>query len=164
MSGWCEPCIQAPTFLSPPPTRRHSPKAPSRICRDLGVTRCPRPCASKPLWEMSLDTPWHPLAFRASCLLGVALCGGQNMCACVLVAQSCLTPCDSIGCSPPGSSVHGILQARILEWVAVPFSRGSSQARDRTEVSCIAGRFFTVWATREALMGRIMPPPKISRS
>ena len=55
-------------------------------------------------------------------------------------------------CNLPGSSVHGILQARILEWVAVPFSGGSSQPRDRTQVSCIAGRFFTIWATREALV------------
>ena len=52
-------------------------------------------------------------------------------------------------CSPPGSSVHGILQARILEWVAIPLSRGSSQPRDRTWVSHTAGRFFTVRATRE---------------
>ena len=52
--------------------------------------------------------------------------------------------------SPPGSSVHGILQARILEWVAMPFSRGSSQSRDRTQVSCIAGGFFSIWTTREA--------------
>ena len=52
-------------------------------------------------------------------------------------------------CSPPGSSVHGILQARILEWVAIPFSRGSSWPRDQTQVCCIAGGFFTVWATRE---------------
>ena len=50
-----------------------------------------------------------------------------------------------------GYTVHGILQARILEWVAVPFSRGSSQPRDGTQVSRIAGRFFTHWATREAL-------------
>ena len=54
-------------------------------------------------------------------------------------------------CSLPGSSVHGISQGRILEWVAVYLSRGSSRPRDRTHVSCIAGRFFTVWATREAL-------------
>src|SRR5574337_612499 len=47
-------------------------------------------------------------------------------------------------CSPPGSSVHGILRARILEWVAIPFSRGSSQPRDQTQVSCIAGSFFTI--------------------
>ena len=53
-------------------------------------------------------------------------------------------------CSPPGSSVHEIFQARILEWVAISFSRGSSQPRDRTQVSCTAGKFFTDWATREA--------------
>ena len=53
-------------------------------------------------------------------------------------------------CSPPGSSVHGILQARILEWVAMPSSRGSSQPRDQTQVSHIVGRFFIVWATGEA--------------
>ena len=54
--------------------------------------------------------------------------------------------------SPPGSSVHGIFQARILEWVAISFSRGTSQPRSRTWVSCIAGRFFTNPATREALV------------
>ena len=54
--------------------------------------------------------------------------------------------------SLPGSSVHGILQARILEWVAVPFSGGSSQPRDGTQVSRIVGGFFTVWATKEALI------------
>ena len=52
--------------------------------------------------------------------------------------------------SPPVSSVHGLLQARILECVAIPFSRGSSRPRDPNQVSCFAGRFFTVWATREA--------------
>ena len=61
----------------------------------------------------------------------------------VLVAQSCLTLCDPMDCGPPGSSLHGILQARILEWVAIPFSRGFSQVRDQTQVSCIAGGFFT---------------------
>ena len=65
--------------------------------------------------------------------------------------QSCLTLCDPLGCSPPGSSVHGILQARRLEWVAMPSSRGSSRHKDWIQVSCIAGRFFfTIWATREA--------------
>ena len=68
----------------------------------------------------------------------------------VLVAQSCLTLCNPKDCSPPGSYVHGILQARILEWVAVSFSRGSSWPRDQTWVSCTAGRFFTTWAPREA--------------
>ena len=70
----------------------------------------------------------------------------------VLVAQWCLTLCDPMGCSPPGSSVHEILQARILEWVAISFSRGSSGPRDRTQVLCMAGRFLTLWATREAQM------------
>ena len=53
-------------------------------------------------------------------------------------------------CSPPGSSDHGVLEARILEWVAVPFSRGSSQSRDRTPVSHIGDKFITIWAPREA--------------
>ena len=61
----------------------------------------------------------------------------------VLVAWSCLTLCDAMDCSPPDSKVHGILQARILEWVAFPFFRGSSQPRDQTQVSCITDRFST---------------------
>ena len=69
----------------------------------------------------------------------------------VLVAQLCLTLCNTMNCSPPESFVHGILQARVLEWVANPFSRGSSWPRDWTQVSCIADGFLTVWATRECL-------------
>ena len=57
--------------------------------------------------------------------------------------------CDPTDCSPPGSSVHGISQTGILEWVAISFFRGSSLPRDQVQVSCIAGRFFTNWATRE---------------
>ena len=60
--------------------------------------------------------------------------------------------CDPMGYSLSGPSVHGILQARILEWVAIPFSRGSSWPRDWTQFSHITGRFFTVWATRQALV------------
>ena len=60
----------------------------------------------------------------------------------VKVTQSCLILCDPMDCSPPGYSAHGILQVRILEQVAIPFSRGSSQPRDRTQVSCIAGGVF----------------------
>ena len=58
------------------------------------------------------------------------------------VAQLCSTLCDPVDCSLPGSSIHGILQARILEWVAISFSRGSSRPRDQIQVSCIAGRRF----------------------
>ena len=70
----------------------------------------------------------------------------------VKVAQSCPTLCDPTDCSLPGSSVHGILQARMLEWVAIPSSRGSSQPRDQTQVSGIAGGFFTIGATRQRLL------------
>ena len=69
---------------------------------------------------------------------------GQDAC---LVAQSCLTLCDSMDCSLPGSSVHGILQARILEWVAMPCSRGSSQPGVRTCVSCTVRWILYHWAT-----------------
>ena len=66
-----------------------------------------------------------------------------HMCVC---AQSCPTLCNPTDCSLPVSSVHEIFQERILEWVAIPFSRGSSWPRDRTWVSCIAGRFFTLFS------------------
>ena len=66
------------------------------------------------------------------------------------VAAAHLTLCNPMYCSLPGSSIHGNLQARILEWVAIPFSRGSSWPRDWIWVSCIAGRFFTIWAITEA--------------
>ena len=63
---------------------------------------------------------------------------------CAKSLHSCPTLCDPVGCSPPGYSVHGILQARILEWVAMPSSRGSSRPRDQTCVTpALAGRFFT---------------------
>ena len=76
------------------------------------------------------------------------------MCMCVIcdviVPQSCLTLCDPMDCRLPGFSVHGILQARILEWVAISFSRGSFPPRGQTRVSyisCTAGKFFTVSIT-----------------
>ena len=85
-----------------------------------------------------------------SCTSGVnlppppwALFLSQGVCVCS-IAQSCPTLCNVMDCSLPGSSVHGTLQARILEWVAIPSSRGSSQPRDRTQVTSIAGRFFTI--------------------
>ena len=67
------------------------------------------------------------------------------------VAQSCPSPCDPMNSSLPGSSVHGILWARILEWFAIAFSRGSSRLREWTQVSWTAGRCFNLWATREAI-------------
>ena len=86
-------------------------------------------------------------------LMSPALAGGFFTCSStweaqergnVLVAQSCPTLCNPMDCSLPVSSAHGISLARVLEWVAISFSRGSSRPRDRTWVSCIAGRHFTV--------------------
>ena len=79
--------------------------------------------------------------------LAAAVSHGMNVKVKVSITQSSPTLCDSMDCTPPGSSVYGILQARILEWIAIPFSRRSSQPRDWTWVSHIVGRFFTVWVT-----------------
>ena len=75
----------------------------------------------------------------------------------VFVTQLCLTLCNPMDCSLPGSSVHGILQVRIVQGVAIPFSRGSSWPRDQTQVSYTAGRFFTIWATREGFCWKSRP-------
>ena len=75
------------------------------------------------------------------------------------VAQSCMTLCDPMDCSLSGSSIHGIFQARALEWVAISFSRGSSQPRDQTQVSRIVGRRFTVWATNLLWKARTQEQP-----
>ena len=86
------------------------------------------------MWELEL-AKWR---VKEMCLQGTYLKE-------VKVAQSCLTLCD-----PMDYTVHGILQARILEWVAFPFSRGFFQPRDQTQVSQISSWFFNSWATREA--------------
>ena len=90
-------------------------------------------------WDSLESEHWH--SFMGSHTIG----GKVKM----KVAQSCLALWDPRGCSPPDSTVCGILQARILEWVAIHFSRQFSQARNWSGVSCIAGRFFTIWTTRE---------------
>ena len=71
--------------------------------------------------------------------------------------QSCPTICDPMDCSLPCFSVHGIFQARVLEWVAISFSRGSSRPRDWTQISRIVCRWFTIYATREVWLGRVDP-------
>ena len=68
---------------------------------------------------------------------------------CMLVIQLCPTPGDPMDCSPPGSPIPGIFKVRIMEWVAISFSRRPFQPKDQTQVSCTAGIFFTHWATRE---------------
>ena len=106
------------------------------------------------IWEL----PRHansgaPLALlNQKLLLGLSNTPSGSFCvaSCCLAAKSCPTLCDLTDCSPPGSFVHGISQAGILEWVAISFSRGSSQLRDQTRVSCIAGGFFTTEPTMVA--------------
>ena len=84
------------------------------------------------------------LVYVAVCIYIFSIIGG-------LAAKSCPTLCNPMDCGPPGFSVHGISQARILKWVAISFFTGSSPPRDWTWVSCFTGRFFTNWATRAAL-------------
>ena len=91
-----------------------------------------------PPFQYYLRKFWYLLDCGTSCLK-------------VKVAPLCLTLCGPMDCSLPGSSVHGIFQARILEWVAIPSSRRSCQPRDWTQASRTGGGFLTVWATREAL-------------
>ena len=74
----------------------------------------------------------------------------DGICCCCLVTKSCPALWDSVDCSPPGSSVHGISQVRILECIAISFSKGSSWPGDQTRLSCTGRRILYHWATREA--------------
>ena len=97
------------------------------------------------------ETQQWPQDWKRSVFIPILKKGNAEECSSESeVAQSCLTLCDPLDYSLQGFSVHGILQARILEWVTISFSRGSSQPRDRTQVSCFVGRHFNLWATREA--------------
>ena len=101
----------------------------------------------------SQDSPFAPMYTQRSelshCPTAAWTCA-PAVCVCAQSRQSCLTLQDTMDCSSPGSSVHGIFQTRILEWVAISFSSGPSQPRDWTCVSCTAGGFFTHWAPWEA--------------
>ena len=96
----------------------------------------------QPLWQMV----WRFLKIKIE-LPCVCVCARARACAKLL--QSCPTLWDPVDYTLPGSSAHGVLQTRILEWISIAYSRGSSQPRDQTWVSCISGRFFTIWATWE---------------
>ena len=115
-----------------------------------GIGRlCSTPVSVK--WEKSLSHPQekkpvHCLRNWAKAPLGLK---SEK----VFIIQSCLTLCNPMDCSPPASSVHRILQARILKWVAVPSSSGSSRPRDQTWVPCIAGRLFTSWSHKGSPWG-----------
>ena len=109
-------------------------------------------CLFFKLWQVFtiLYRAWSQRRMESSCVTWLLIWkdwhGLSRKCCCVLVTQSCLTLYSPMDCSPPGSSVHGLLQARILELVSIPFSRGFSWRWGRTQTSCIACRFFTVWA------------------
>ena len=124
---------------------------------------------------LELLLQWSPVAYWAPTNLGSSSFSVLSFCFFMLfmgfsrqqyrkvkeseseVSQSCPTLCDPMDCSLPGSSIHGIFQARILEWVTISFSRRSSQLRDWTWVCHIVGRCFTFWATREAEQTAIWP-------
>ena len=93
----------------------------------------------------SLSTCCHP-GISLNWFKGLSL---PHACTSAKLLQLCSTVCCSMDYSPPGSSVHGIFQARILEWVTIPFSKRSSWPWHQTWFSCIAGGFFTIWATRK---------------
>ena len=92
---------------------------------------------------------WTKLAKQRLFVLRLHHPKQSENCVKVLVTQSWTTLCNLLDCSQPGSSVHGILEAKILDWAAIPFSRGSSGPRDQTQVSRTAGRFSTLWAPRK---------------
>ena len=138
-------------FLSPP------------LCPNVGVSWLSTPSLSNLMdpWNTLLE--WknqnHDTVVPRLYFLHWESVKVQCASACVraLVAQLSPTLCDPMDCSPPGFSVRGILQARVLEWIAIPFSIGTSQPRDRTLVSCITGRSFTVWAQCARVQGNRAP-------
>ena len=116
----------------------------SFVLNYAGVNRlCPVTCISS---NRKLPLIWHKSSLKHSSLL-----------LSVFSPQSSLILCNPMGCSPPGSSVYGILQARIPEWVAIPSSRGSSWPRNWTRVSYIASTFFTFWVTGKIFMDPLDP-------
>ena len=136
MQSWSKSSSPLPLF---------PPGLPSHPVSSSLTTKCPG-------WKLPTPVSFHPWRQDSRCLSLSQDSWAQSPQLChhlVLVTQSCLTLCHPMDCSPPGSSVHWILPARILEWVGIPFSRGSSPPRDGTHVSCIPGRFFTIWDTKE---------------
>ena len=123
-------------------------------------------CSSEKYWGTRLSMPDFNFGFHVSLVPGylsgsglcsrvrfsLCICVCVCVCVCVLVTQLCLTLCNTMDCSPPGSSVHGFLQARILDWVSNSFSRRIFLTQGfNPGLPQFAGKFFTVWATREEL-------------
>ena len=113
---------------------------------------CPLTTHTHDPWDRPSEPLWSPCSLETASSVCVVL--GLKWEQCV---KPCPTLCNLMDYSQPSSSVHGILQERILMWVVIPFSRGSSWPKDGTRVSHTAGRFFTVWAPREAPKGKRDP-------
>ena len=159
--GWLQPNVRAQQMESHTGniqgTALRARRAGQRYCRFIQI-----PADSRERGEKSFFSPINSCA--SPCFPGRAdsIALWKRACVCVQSLQSCLTLCHPMFCSPPDSSVHGTLQARILERVAIPSSGGSSRLRGWTWVSCTAGRFFTTeppgrpWSvkTRHRLMFR----------
>ena len=121
---------------------KSNPKKQEKVCHSLSqILKNPR--RHRKIWN-----PVVTVAPFEERMLEVWVLDGGNKWRDLCVTQLHPTLCDPMNL--PGSSVHGILKARMLEWFAIPFSRGSFQSRDQTHVSHIAGRFFTSWSTRES--------------
>ena len=103
----------------------------------------------KSFWGVPLLLGWNTSVFILIPLATKYHQMFNNFCCCCLVDKLCPTPCDPMNCSPPGSSVHGISQARMLEWVVISSSRGSSWLRDQTHISSTGRRVLYCWATRD---------------
>ena len=130
--------ILCPTFTPTPPPRSSQPWGE------------PLPGCSFSLGESPFQAPSELAVLYSSFPLAIYVTHDEVKWS--KFTQSCQTLCDPMDCSLQGSSIHGTFQARVLEWVAISFSRGSSWPRDRAQVSRIVGRCFTLWATREAPM------------
>ena len=139
----CETRFQAKTW-----SKKGSPTDRNRFGWDR-ISRKHWPFSHVKTWERKSRKSYH-LVLPALFLLPYTGQERKKKKVKVLVTQLCPTLCNPIDYSMPGSSVHGILQARILEWVTISYSRGSSPLGNQTWLSCIAGRFFTIWTTREA--------------
>ena len=168
----CSPLLQGVCLYSQGKLGWRSPKSTSRLLSVQKDSKLSLSASIHPItWEMQIDPAWlmclplNPSLWQRKWSAVIGLPQSHAHC----WSQGTHGPFEwqfhveirvlgwrnknisrSACCSPPGSSAHGILQARILEWVAIPFSKGSSWPRDRNQISYTASKFLTIWATREA--------------
>ena len=138
-------------FLFPPTTTKCFPKPSCPVQRGKVISRCKGERYS--IWVyFYLSCHWRSMSLKRCQSPHWLFVNSEDFLRTVNVSCSiCLVLCNPMECSLPGTSVHGVILARILGWVAMPSFRGSAQSRDQTQVFHIAGKLFTVWATREAL-------------